>query len=253
LVDEVRAEPGDDATFYYKPKTVRISSTAGANNWIYAYEASRPNATDVAPGSGNGFVDSGPPGVTFDATPACSEEGKVPWFNVSPVEVAQTCELMGGSVCQYVNDWRRACRVQPRTPDCTWGYNPSTGGVGGPCVTTFTPTTKYCNIAPAFDFDLGVAGDQDGLLPTGDLAGEGCFADWLGLPGNPATDDSIFDITGNLREIVLDGAQYRVVGGAFNTQTESGATCDFDFYAVQPTFKFFDTGFRCCFDVDPSP
>ena len=69
--------------------------------------------------------------------------------------------------------------------------------------------------------------------------------------GNPAADDRIFDITGNLREIVRDGAVFRVVGGAFNTQAESGAHCDFDIYSVAQTFRFYDTGFRCCFTSDP--
>ena len=135
--------------------------------------------------------------------------------------------------------------------NCTWGYAP----FGAACRASDT-TTKFCNIATAFDFDPGTAGDQDGLLPTGDLGGESCYADWAGLGGNPggagAATNALFDITGNLREIVLDGAQYRVVGGAFNSQSESGSTCDFSFYAVADTFKFYDTGFRCCFDEDPS-
>ena len=44
---------------------------------------------------------------------------------------------------------------------------------------------------------------------------------------------------------------FTLMGGAFNTQTESGATCDFTFYTVDNQFKLFDAGFRCCFDSDP--
>jgi hypothetical protein len=254
-VDESFSDPGSDVAFFYKPEVVRIRTAANNNRWIHAYEASRPSATASTPGSGNGYVDTAPQGQTRDATPACSESGKIPWFNVTPDEVEQTCEMMGGFVCDYDTDWYRACSVEPRTPDCTWGYNPSTTAA---CTTSDT-TTKYCNIASAFDFDGGIAGDQDGLLPTGNLGGQSggtnrdCFADWNGLLGNPNSDDAVYDITGNLREIVLDGAQFRVVGGAFNTQAESGATCAFDFYAVPDDFKFFDTGFRCCFDENPSP
>jgi hypothetical protein len=42
------------------------------------------------------------------------------------------------------------------------------------------------------------------------------------------------------------------MGGAFNSQAESGATCDFDFYAVDNAFKFVDAGFRCCFTQNPT-
>ena len=42
------------------------------------------------------------------------------------------------------------------------------------------------------------------------------------------------------------------MGGAFNTAAENGATCSFTFYSVVDTFKFFDTGFRCCFTSDPT-
>jgi hypothetical protein len=49
----------------------------------------------------------------------------------------------------------------------------------------------------------------------------------------------------------LPGATYPVVGGAFSTGSEDGATCDFTFYKVNATFKLYDTGFRCCYDSDP--
>jgi hypothetical protein len=41
------------------------------------------------------------------------------------------------------------------------------------------------------------------------------------------------------------------MGGAYNTQSEDGAACDFSFYSVNNTFKLYDTGFRCCFTVKP--
>ena len=42
------------------------------------------------------------------------------------------------------------------------------------------------------------------------------------------------------------------MGGAFNTLAEDGAQCSFNFFSVTTTFKFFDTGFRCCFSSDPT-
>ena len=42
------------------------------------------------------------------------------------------------------------------------------------------------------------------------------------------------------------------MGGAFNTQDETGAACNFTFYNVDQSFQLFDTGFRCCFSADPT-
>ena len=109
--------------------------------------------------------------------------------------------------------------------------------------------TPVCNLG-AYNFN-GVA-NTDGLLPTasstpGVAAGplQSCFA--------TLANGSLFDITGNLREITFRAAgDYPLMGGAFNTNAETGAQCDFSFYSVPNTFKFFDTGFRCCFTADPT-
>ena len=96
-------------------------------------------------------------------------------------------------------------------------------------------------------------GDQDGLLVTGSASLKNCYADWTLLLGNGTTNGRIFDITGNLREITqLTTDTFILMGGAFNSAAESGATCDFDFYAVDNTFKFVDAGFRCCFTQNPT-
>jgi hypothetical protein len=42
------------------------------------------------------------------------------------------------------------------------------------------------------------------------------------------------------------------MGGAFNSQSQDGSTCGFTFYTVDDEFKFFDTGFRCCFTANPT-
>ena len=76
------------------------------------------------------------------------------------------------------------------------------------------------------------------------------WADWSGQFMN--TEVSVFDITGNLREITKNGSNvYPLMGGAYNTPDENGASCDFDFYVVDQQFALIDTGFRCCFDSDP--
>ena len=38
-----------------------------------------------------------------------------------------------------------------------------------------------------------------------------------------------------------------------SSQSEAGARCDFGFYSAAATFKFYDTGFRCCFNTNPDP
>ncbi len=67
------------------------------------------------------------------------------------------------------------------------------------------------------------------------------------------SSDKVYDITGNLRELVkIAPDQYHLMGGAFNAQSEAGSSCDFTFYTVDQDFKFFDAGFRCCFTQDPT-
>jgi len=248
LVDETFLSKGSNATYFLKPAVTKISAT----RWIYSYEASRPNAkTDVAnnivsPGSGNGYHTSAPAGTTLDKTLACSVPNKLPWFNVTPLEVEQTCQAMGGFICSQP-DWTSACQTNA---SCTWGYNTR----GAACTTSYT-ATKFCNLGPTFDFSPGTAGDQDGLLLTGSTLLGNCWADWSNLQGNTAATNKIFDITGNLREITKNaaGTAYPLMGGAFNTGDEGGGACTFDFYATKSTsFKLFDLGFRCCFAQDPT-
>lgn len=360
-VDEVYTAKGSNASFFVKP----VVTKTGAANWIYTFEASRPDASAVTAGDGNGYQISAPAGTTLDKTVACSEQGRVPWFNVTPVEVEQTCAAMGGKVCDRKTEWTPACQA---TLPCTWGYSTRTAAN---CNTTFVAGSKFCNLGPSLDFDLVAAGDQDGLLITGSPALANCWADWSNLQGNgtgPASQ--LKDITGNLREVtrcqkdravcgnntttcanlcctgvstavtggtrvcgtlvagdnrrlsgqsctaasdccdndsnctangvcvadplgqlycknsgvapscrtrgvactadnqccngetcsgglcggpqVLPHGVFPIMGGAFNTADPNGATCTFDFFTVNPTFKIFDTGFRCCFTSDPT-
>jgi len=179
---------------------------------------------------------------------------------VTPLEVEQTCTAAGGFICS--NDtWRDACHVATApASQCFWGYAPD----GAECRVGYVAGSKFCNLGPSFDFNSILAGDQDGLLPTRSPQLANCFADWKNLLGNPntAVGGNLYDITGNLREITkITGppVRYPVMGGAFNTSaataspsaTEDGASCDFTFYQVDDEFKFFDTGFRCCFSSDP--
>jgi hypothetical protein len=256
-VDEMYGAKGSNATYWVKPKVVSLSLSP--NVWVYAYEASRPSATDVYPGTGNGWWRSSgaltnqplpPQGTTLDKTPACSDQyrdannqlkPRVPWFNINGPEAQHLCVEMGGRLCRN-SDWQRACRAQ--AGNCTWGFNAN-------CTTYQAGTSGPCNLGP-YDFNPGLAGNQDGLLPTGYLAN--CYAAWAA--------QNVFDVTGNLREITCGGAglctaaqnSFILMGGAFNTNdpTGEGANCTFTFYNVDASFKLYDVGFRCCFDANPS-
>jgi hypothetical protein len=245
-IDESFTAKGTNATYFVKPAVVQ--TTTGV--WMYQYEASRPNSTSTSAGSGNGYwcttgncaanVPAAPAGVTIDKTPACSVASKIPWFNVTPAEAEETCTAMGGSVCSTPN-WEAACTDGAAA--CVYGY-------GATCKNTANYASgPFCNLGP-FDFD-GVAGapNSDGVLMTKSPLLNQCYANYGATPATTG----LFDITGNLREITKRGSEdYPLMGGAFSTDAESGATCTFDFYSVPSTFKLFDTGFRCCFSKDPT-
>ncbi|MDC0747070.1 MopE-related protein [Polyangium mundeleinium] len=237
IADEPYNNKGNNATYYVKPAVTKIGSQ---NKWIMQFEASRPDATAVVPGTGNGFWTSGPVGATIDKTTACSVQNKIPWFNVTPREVEQVCVAAGGTVCTTA-DWQAAARL-PAPDACLWGYAPLSA-----CKTAFVAGTKYCNLGFSYDFSPD-AGMQNGLLVTGNETNlKNCWVDWTGQ-----TNAKLYDMTGNLREITKSATNtYPLLGGAFSTQAEAGAQSDFTFYTVDQNFQFFDTGFRCCFTSNP--
>jgi hypothetical protein len=229
LVDETFNNKGTNATYFVKPAVVQINASPAV--YMYQYEASRPSASTITAGSGNGYFTSAPTGVTLDKTPSCSVPNKIPWFNVTPAEVEQTCSAMGGFICSTPN-WTTACQAGG---GCTYGY---ATGCTAPANYTSGP---FCNLGP-FDYD-GVAGppNVDNVLVTKSSRLNQC-----------STSTNLFDITGNLREITKRATEdYPLMGGAFNTATESGAACDFAYYSVPSTLKLYDTGFRCCFSSNP--
>lgn len=42
------------------------------------------------------------------------------------------------------------------------------------------------------------------------------------------------------------------MGGAYTTAHADGARCQFQSYWVDPNFRMYDTGFRCCFTSNPT-
>ncbi|HVU03942.1 MAG TPA: MopE-related protein [Polyangiaceae bacterium] len=246
-VDEAFNAKGTNATYFVKPAVVKT----GASTWMFQYEASRPNATDTTAGTGNGYwcgsggcasgVPAAPTGTTLDKTPACSVPSKIPWFNVTPAEAEEVCSAMGGSVCSTPN-WTAACTNGANA--CKWGYGTTA------CKTGANYTSgPFCNLAPYDTDQTAGAPNSDWVLPTKSPLLNQC---WASYGATPATT-GIFDLTGNLREITKRGNEdYPLMGGAFSTDAESGAQCDFTFFSITSTLKLFDTGFRCCFSSDPT-
>ena len=240
-IDEVFTSKGTDSANFVRPAVTRIA----ASTWIHSYEASRPSGAVTTQGVGNGYVSSAPAGVTLDATRACSEPVRLPWTRVTPQEAEQACTAAGGSLCTTAQ-YQSACLT---TSTCTYGYSPR----GAACTTTFTPSVKFCNLAPSFDFDPATAGDHDGLLLTGDPALKNCRADWSALQGNTTSTDKIFDITGNTREITRTALNdYRLMGGAYDHRIPAGAACTASDQKVDANYRYEDAGFRCCFSADPT-
>ncbi len=246
LIDETFNNKGTNATYFVKPAVTQIA----ASKWIYSYEASRPSATNIIPGVGNGYVTSAPAGTTLDKTSACSVPSKVPWFNVSGPEVEQTCAAMGGSICSP-SEWQTACTT---TSSCKWGYAPR----GASCTSIALPNPpsnpgKYCNLANTFDFDTTKVGLQDGLLRHRLTVAEHVLRGLVGPPGQRGGERQ--DLRHH-REPPGDrqGLRQRVQPPRrrLDSQDENGSACQFGFYTVDQNFKLYDTGFRCCFSANPT-
>ena len=263
LIDEPFSNKGTNTTYFVKPAVTKIAASV----WIYSEEASRPSATTLIPGSGNGYycasgcaagLPVAPAGVTLDKTPVCSAAGRIPWFNATPIEAEQTCNAMGGHVCTTA-EWQTACKTNPPgATTCAYGYAPNgaacTGALGPPYAFPFpSGAAKWCNLQPTFDYDIATAGDQDGVLVTASASLKNCYADWTALLGNGSVNGKAFDITGNLREITkVTTNQYDLMGGSYLNQVEAGAACGFTAFATDQNFASSDTGFRCCFSSDPT-
>ncbi|MBU1220225.1 hypothetical protein KKF34_10135 [Myxococcota bacterium] len=233
LVDEYKNTNVGDS-YFVRPDVVQTGSF-----YIMQYEASRNNATSITAGTGNGYTCSSgcsplpnaPAGKVLDETPACSVPDRIPWFNVTPIEVEQACAAIGGRACT-TDEWKSVCHAGS---SCTYGY--------GTSCTSVANASRFCNLG-YYDFDSGEAGNQDGLLPTASPFLDLCFAEWGA--------EDVYDITGNLREITkTSSTNFTLMGGSFMSAMETGATCDYDFYMVDNDFQLWDTGFRCCFDTDP--
>jgi hypothetical protein len=182
--------------------------------YVYAYEASRPDATATSAG--------------VSGARACARPGVQPWSNVSYPEAAAACAAAGKRLCTDA-EWQRACESNAATA-CTYAF----------ADTCDAAKPDICNTAE-HDGDAATAGDQNQALPTATLPM--CYARW-------SDSDRLYDLTGNLREWTQASSPGRnpVRGGAFDSLLE-GSTCGFRFALFDDRFRYPNTGFRCCSDT----
>ncbi len=80
---------------------VQITDATFGTSFIFAYEASRPDAT------------AGTTGIL--ETRPCSKAGVQPWVMVTHPEAEAACAAVGARLCSEA-EWERACRTPPQSP-----------------------------------------------------------------------------------------------------------------------------------------
>ncbi len=216
-VDEPKSAPGSHAN-YVVEDMVQIDTDL----WIYAYEASRPDATQESQGT--------------VSERSCSRSNVLPWTNLTYPEARAACEAAGLRLCT-ADEWQQACQGSGTAETCNWSYTPTETTT---CNDYIDDGSDACN---GKEFEDASLGPGRWLLPTGHLPE--CYADH-------GADKRIYDMSGNVKEWA-EGSTAGVNplrGGSMNNVAE-GLRCDFDFAAANDTFKFQNVGFRCCSSEAP--
>lgn len=216
--DGLTDEPCGDPTTGNDSSCVReswVQMPGSPTTYIYAYEASRPDATDNNGGSSNAR--------------ACSNPDVLPWTNVTHTQAEAACEAAGARLCTEA-EWETACMNMVPT-DCSWSYAEEEGI---DCHAYGDGLT--CNAAD-YDTDSLSAGNQDEVLPTGSMPS--CYREY-----NSA---QVYDLSGNVKEWAWarEPGVNPLRGGASNNNAD-GTRCDFDFTVANDQFFFSNVGFRCC-------
>jgi len=204
---------------------VAVPKPGGGTVFVYAFEASRPDATGATAGT-----------VT---TRACANTGTLPWADVTEPQAAAACAAVRDGkgnplrLCSSA-EWQAACEGPAGTGNSKWSFS----------VNPISYVKQICNnldesATPAV-WATGSNGAQSVAL------NEFCFTDWT-------TAGKIHDLSGNLSEWtsttinVGSNTYYQLRGGAFDSPS-GGTTCEFSFDIAQATFANSDVGFRCCAD-----
>jgi hypothetical protein len=218
MVDEPKSTPGSNPS-YVKDDVVQVRSDL----WMYAYEASRIDATVSKPG--------------IVTARTCSRAGVLPWTNITYTEALAACQSVDMKLCS-LNDWIAACRGS--SASCNWSFTPSASGKS--CNDYESLGSNGCN---GHDVNaMPGSPDTDALKATGSAAQ--CFSDF-GSAGH------VFDLSGNAKEWTTGGmspGQNPLRGGSYNNNA-MGLRCDFDFTIAAPELRLTNVGFRCCSNSEP--
>jgi hypothetical protein len=206
---------------------------------IFAYEASRWDATTIDEGTGNSVP--------------CSRSGRLPWTMASQDEAEEACALLNTNpACNPATDYScwGVCSAQQWQYACQYGQ---------PTASPAQPHTyPYGNTYVAATCNGFDKGEAD-LLPTGDASIASCIADYTGGAAPLYTQPyDVHEMSGNAEEWTRTQAGssvpalYQIRGGSYN-DVAGGLTCASDFYAGNATtFRMDNLGFRCCMGEDPA-
>lgn len=210
-VDELSAtDRTSDERFVFVPSL---------NVTVFAFEASRPDATN----SGAGAESAGRP---------CASPNRLPWSNITSDEAERACRAVGAGwrLCTKT-EWESLCRGSGQT------LFPYGGTYAG----------DKCNGA---DYPKAAGATT---IPAGSDAM--CVSSW----GAGATASSVADMSGNVKEWVVAGTPnadpalqaYELRGGAYNNVsfpdgTAPGLQCDSVIPAPTVPLRLPSVGFRCC-------
>jgi formylglycine-generating enzyme required for sulfatase activity len=162
---------------------------------------------------------------------ACSKQGALPWGGATYAQAEAACQAVGKRLCSPA-EWLAACA--------------GSSGLSYPYGDTYDG--EMCN---GRDLDGIPGGDDDNiLLPAGDT----------GLLSGCVSEDSVHDMSGNLREWTTeqsgdtgdpDYTPIYVVRGGDYTTPEPGLGCTFTLSQAVADVILPTIGFRCCSDTAP--
>jgi hypothetical protein len=198
---------------------VRVQRADSTYFWIYQYEASRPDATNLAQG--------------LMSHRSCSNPTVLPWTNIKYPDAVTACTNAGGRLCTEA-EWQRACdSTSTAAPNWRWSFD----------TTPQTWNKDYCNgndrLLPTPD---GGVPPNDLLLPTASLSH--CDVTWNAT--------SVYDLSGNAKEwTAARSAGVNPLRGGSYDDTQIGISCQWDWVLADDTFRFQNVGFRCCRSTAP--
>jgi Sulfatase-modifying factor enzyme 1 len=196
------------------PDMVLLSGTYCIDIW----EASRSDATALYPGVDDSFAVSAP--------------DRFPWWSsvLTPGEADLACQGACKRLCT-ADEWQTACQGPTQT---VYGY----GDLYEPATCNGIDTRCNCSHATCaaeptcpYAFCWSQCGGMFHVDPTG--YSPGCVNGF-----------GLYDMNGNVWEVVVAPDQYPYRGGAFNCgNSQTNHRCDF-----VPTWNISAKGFRCCRD-----